>query len=196
MMTEEVTERPQAGFDGKARLKSLRDGNWQMLDNLGYRIGEAWLRQQVAAFQRLHAHDMRWFGYSALNEKMTVFQGFVHDFASVPRIFWTFISPTCIRRPAIHHDAWYETLKELWWANKITDKSFAHYRRVADLIFKESMEHAEPRIAAWKRCAAYRAVRMFGWYDRAMRRERRRRLRESGERRVVRMSRRRRSINR
>ena len=85
-------------------------------------------------------------------------EGFVTDFASVPRLFWSIFPPLGPwALAAILHDWLYQTCGE-----------FGKYtRKQADEIFREAMEEiakhredGEPK--AWKRALLYRAVRLGG----------------------------------
>lgn len=76
--------------------------------------------------------------------------GFETDFASVPRPFWSFISPTGDHGPAaVLHD-W------LYWEQERAGVT----REQADEIFLEVM--AAHGVLLSKRRAMYRAVRIFG----------------------------------
>lgn len=93
--------------------------------------------------------------------------GFVTDFASVPRVFWTALRPDGVYTyPAIIHDY-------LYWEQSRT-------REEADQVFRWSME--DFKIPAATIEVIYRAVRWGGesyW-------EQNRRLKAGGERRVLR----------
>ncbi|TKB88578.1 MAG: DUF1353 domain-containing protein [Nitrospira sp.] len=87
---------------------------------------------------------------------VTVPTGFVTDFASIPRIFWSALKPDEeYAYAAVVHDY-------LYWDQKRT-------REEADLIFKMAMEDFD--IGALKVGAIYRAVRHLGgesaWNDNA-----------------------------
>lgn len=74
-------------------------------------------------------------------------QGFVFDFASIPRLFWNIISPTELGDVGpLKHDWYY--------------KNGIGTRAAADKTFLQDMK--EDKIPAWKRNAAYWAVRLFG----------------------------------
>jgi len=179
-----ISAKGAPGFNSHAKVKSIPNGDWAMLAPLGYTITDPGLQQATAIFFHRYGGQMPPV-MSYEGNTLTVQKGFHHDFASVPRIFWTFLKPTEIREPSIPHDAWYHILKALWWATQITDQDFRRFRRTADLIFKESMPHMRPRIPKWKQAAAYRAVRLFGWYDtdmQAAKRPRRQILRRSRNR--------------
>ena len=75
-------------------------------------------------------------------------KGFVFDFASVPRIFWNLISPTQLGDEGpVKHDWKY--------------KNGIGTRESADKQFLRDME--KDGVKWWRRQAAYRAVRAFGW---------------------------------
>jgi hypothetical protein len=95
-------------------------------------------------------------------------KGFVTDFASIPRAFWSLLPP--IGRygyPALFHDYvyWDQTLK----------------RVEADAVFRDTM--VELTVPAWKRSILFYAVRIFGfaaWRHNA-------KLKARGEKRVLKM---------
>jgi hypothetical protein len=81
-------------------------------------------------------------------------EGFISDFASVPRFFWRILPPWGRYAPAaVAHDYLY--------ANGLICS-----RKEADLIFLKLMENLG--VSWWKRKTMYQAVRMFGgnaWND-------------------------------
>jgi len=100
--------------------------------------------------------------YSAVN----VPQGFVTDFASVPRVFWSLLPPDGnYIYPAIVHDYMY-------WNQE-------RPREEADEIFRIGME--EFRVSRVERFAIYNAVKKFGagaWEENAE-------LKKQGEKRIL-----------
>jgi hypothetical protein len=105
---------------------------------------------------------------AAYREKsIMVPRGFVTDFASVPRLFWSLLPP--IGRygyAALFHDY-------VYWQQTIL-------RAEADRVFKDTM--VELGVSAWKRGLLFGAVRLFGfvaWRGNA-------RLKAAGERRILR----------
>lgn len=82
------------------------------------------------------------------NEVIKVPAGFVTDFASVPRIFWSIISPVDNHgKAAVIHDYCYQ---------------YGIYsRKKSDLIFKEGMKVLGT--SKLKRYLMYKAVRLFAW---------------------------------
>lgn len=76
--------------------------------------------------------------------------GYVTDFASVPRIFWSIIPPygPC-GKAAVIHDYLY---------NRVSEDKFD--RGIADAIFKEAL--GVLGVGGWKKWAMYFAVRLFG----------------------------------
>ena len=169
---EKTMDNKLTGFDSLTSNTALPDGNWRLDRSLGYYIEDPQLVKQVDAFYEKYGKLLKHFKWDG--KKLTATRGFIHDFASVPRPLWAFLSPTDIKRPAVTHDLWYENLKALWWEGIITHAEWLKYRKLADLIFREAMAYTEPRIDRVRRAKAYRAVRTFGWYDRAMQRELRR----------------------
>jgi hypothetical protein len=97
---------------------------------------------------------------------VTVPEGFVTDFASIPRIFWSALRPDGLYTyPAIVHDY-------LYWEQNVS-------RDAADAILKYGME--DFRINTATVAAVYNAVRTFGnsaWQNNA-------RLKAAGERRLL-----------
>lgn len=82
-------------------------------------------------------------------EIITVPIGFQTDFASVPRLFWMFISPIDKHgKAAVVHDYLYYT--------------GIYSKAKADLIFKEGMEvlNVNP-VRVW---LMYNTVKCFGWF--------------------------------
>lgn len=73
--------------------------------------------------------------------------GFITDFASVPRLFWSLI-PRWGKwgKSAVVHDFLYQT---------------GVNRKLADEIFLEGMEILG--VVKWRRLLMYWAVRLFGW---------------------------------
>ena len=98
--------------------------------------------------------------------KVDVPIGFVTDFASIPRIFWTALPKDDVYTyPAIIHDY-------LYWEQPIT-------RENADKVLLHSMD--DFKVAAWARDAIYAGVRAGGasaWNDNASRKA-------AGERRIL-----------
>lgn len=78
-------------------------------------------------------------------------KGFKTDFASVPRIFWSFISPTdeFIRVPSLIHDYMYRT--------------HMYSRKIADSIFLEKMLSFDKKIII-KAYITFIVVRIAGFY--------------------------------
>jgi len=97
---------------------------------------------------------------------VTVPVGFVTDFASIPRVFWSVLRPDGLYTyPAIVHDY-------LYWEQVVS-------REAADLIFKFGMEDFRLRSATI--ASVFNAVRAFGgsaWENNA-------KLKAAGERRVL-----------
>ncbi len=94
---------------------------------------------------------------------ISVPKGYITDLASVPRFCWAFIAPFDVARAAVVHDILYEKINTAYKGEKILTKHDREkYRKVADDVFKEGMESAEPEVPKWKIWAAYNAVRVFG----------------------------------
>ena len=91
---------------------------------------------------------LEWVPESYRSEGIKVPAGFVTDFASVPRLFWSIFPP--IGRygyAALFHDY-------VYWDQKLT-------RAQADAVFKNTME--ELGVPGWKKAVLYSAVRLFGF---------------------------------
>jgi hypothetical protein len=75
--------------------------------------------------------------------------GFITDFASIPRIFWPFISPIDEHgKAAVIHDYMY-TIRY--------DK-----KSVCDKIYLEALTVL--KVPEWKKFLLYNGVKYFGWY--------------------------------
>ena len=94
---------------------------------------------------------------------ITVPKGYITDLASVPRVCWSFIAPFDVARAAVVHDIMYEKINGEYKKGIIESKGEREcYRWIADKMFLEGMESAEPPVSKWKIKSAYWAVRMFG----------------------------------
>ena len=94
---------------------------------------------------------------------ITVPKGYVTDLASVPRVCWSFIAPFDVARAAVIHDIMYEKINGAFKKGIIESKKEREiYRKIADDMFLEGMESAEPPVSKVKIKSAYWAVRMFG----------------------------------
>jgi len=88
-------------------------------------------------------------GTEGSNEKINVPEGFVTDFASVPRILWgVFPRWGKYGNAAVIHDY-------LYWQQKYS-------RKRADDIFLEAMEVLS--VGWFQKYSLYYAVRIFGWF--------------------------------
>ena len=97
------------------------------------------------------------------NGEVTVPAGYITDLASVPRIAWAVIAPFDVARAAVVHDILYEKINGAFKKGTIKSKSEREeYRAIADNIFRQGMEYAEPSVSKFKILSAYYAVRMFG----------------------------------
>jgi Protein of unknown function (DUF1353) len=109
---------------------------------------------------------VKWIPDSYRSQGIMVPVGFVTDFASVPRIFWSFLPP--IGRygyAALFHDY-------VYWQQEMT-------REKADRVFKDTME--ELGVPRWKKAVLFSAVRLFGgsaWRNNAV-------LKANGEKRTL-----------
>ena len=86
--------------------------------------------------------------YEGARDWFMVPTGFLHDFASVPRIVWPLVGPVGNHaEAAVLHD----------WLYQAQPCS----RADADGIFSRCLQEAG--LSWWKRRAMFRAVRLFGW---------------------------------
>lgn len=118
--------------------------------------------------------DVRWLGprsyvvcsefryYDALNGwEIRVPAGFRCDLASIPRVLWTLIDPSDLGElPALLHDWLYYNGGAVCWSRGKPSCFFAYTRAEADDLFLRAM--TEAGVSAWKRRAAFGAVRLFG----------------------------------
>ena len=85
--------------------------------------------------------------YDGAFEQVKVPRGFVTDFASIPRAFWSLMPPTSTyTHPAIIHDY-------LYWTQSSS-------RSLADQVFQLGM--MELRVPQWQAVTIYHAVKWFG----------------------------------
>ena len=82
-------------------------------------------------------------------EVVIVPKGFITDFASVPRLFWSIISPVDKHAKAavIHDYCYYYGI---------------YNRKKSDKIFKKGLKIL--KVEPWKIWCMYKAVRLFSWY--------------------------------
>lgn len=91
---------------------------------------------------------------------ITVPAGFKTDLASIPKIFWSIVSPLEKHFPAaVLHDYFYR-IPESRIVPVINEKEIYVTREAADNIFLEEMW--DLRISWWKRWIMYRAVQLGG----------------------------------
>ena len=157
-----------AKFDSLMKATFNPPRNWTLLEDLKFysdKITES------------DAEMLRWCGVQVRNSTktkqyiVTIPKGYVTDMASVPRGCWAFIAPFDVARAAVVHDILYEKINTQY---KIVNESAAAedgpatkkeretYREIADHVFLEGMNASEPPVPAWKKYAAYYAVRVFG----------------------------------
>ena len=157
-----------ARFDSLMKATFNPPRNWTLLEDLKFysdKITES------------DAEMLRWCGVQVRNSTktkqyiVTIPKGYVTDMASVPRGCWAFIAPFDVARAAVVHDILYEKINTQY---KIVNESAAAedgpatkkeretYREIADHVFLEGMNASEPPVPAWKKYAAYYAVRVFG----------------------------------
>ena len=93
----------------------------------------------------------------------TVPEGFVFDFASIPRMFWRIAPPAAGKhaRASLIHDYLYVKKRA-----RVSGVERSVDKRTADLVFKQAM--LEDEVSHWKAKAMFRAVDWFGkgtWDD-------------------------------
>lgn len=99
--------------------------------------------------------------------RLVVPAAFEHDFASVPRVLWTFISPLDLGLASIYHDRLYQEggrVTTLEWdpeSHAWTDRLEPWSRADADALFARIMR--EQGVSKLKRRLAYLGVRIAGW---------------------------------
>ena len=115
-----------SSFTSELKLTPLADGTqWKLLEPFEYHLG---IKNSGII--------------------LGVPEGFVTDFASIPRFFWRVLPPWNTHgKAAVLHDWCYQ--------------SGILSRVVSDAIFLEAMMVLG--VVWWKRYALYAAVRLFGW---------------------------------
>ena len=155
-----------AKFDSLMKAIFNPPRNWTLLEDLKFHSDKVTEEQ---------AKMLRHCGVSVERIKkqyvITVPKDYITDMASVPRGCWAFIAPFDVARAAVVHDILYEKINTQY---KVVNESAAAedgpatkrereaYRKIADDVFLEGMHASEPPVPAWKKYAAYYAVRMFG----------------------------------
>ena len=155
-----------ARFDSLMKATFNPPRNWTLLEDLKFHSDDMTEEQ---------AKMLKDCGVSVIKSNklytVTVPKDYVTDMASVPRGCWAFIAPFDVARAAVVHDILYEKINTQY---KIVNESAAAeegpatkkereaYRKIADDVFLEGMNASEPPVSAWKKYAAYYAVRMFG----------------------------------
>lgn len=125
-----------AGFLSPLKVERLNGGNkWKVLEKFEYCVGSP-----------------------TGMEVVTVPEGFVTDFASIPRGLWNIFPPVGGKydKAAVIHDKMYKEPKV-----EINGLRYRIDRTYADEIFKEAMGVLE--VGWFSRWAIYLAVRMGGW---------------------------------
>jgi len=91
-----------------------------------------------------------YFDENGKRTNITVIEGFITDFASVPRVLWSILPPTGrYTKAAVLHDYLYSNASHLDLNRKQCDK-----------MFLQAMEILG--VKKWVRNTIYRAVRIFG----------------------------------
>ena len=157
-----------AKFDSLMKATFNPPRNWTLLEELKFYSDK--ITEEQAKMLRdceVQVSTKR----KALPYIITVPKGYVTDMASVPRGCWAFIAPFDVARAAVIHDIMYEKINTQYKTvnesaaaedGPATKKEREAYRKIADDTFLEGMNASEPPVAAWKKYAAYYAVRAFG----------------------------------
>ena len=96
------------------------------------------------------------YAYQDGGHEITIPEGFKFDLSSIPRPLWWIVAPfeLSISAPLVH-DFLYRN------GGKVPSKTYT--KKEADLLFRRMM--AEEGVSAWRRGAAYQAVRLFGRWN-------------------------------
>ena len=157
-----------AKFDSLMKATFNPPRNWKLLEDLKFYSEN--ITEEQAKMLRECEVEVR--NSTKTNQYIvTVPKGYITDMASVPRACWAFIAPFDVARAAVIHDILYEKINPQYKAvhesaaaeeGPATKKERESYRKIADDVFLEGMHASEPPVPAWKKYAAYYAVRMFG----------------------------------
>ena len=157
-----------ARFDSLMKATFNPPRNWKLLEDLKFYSEN--ITEEQAKMLRECEVEVR--NSTKTNQYIvTVPKGYITDMASVPRACWAFIAPFDVARAAVIHDILYEKINTQYKAvhesaaaeeGPATKKERESYRKIADDVFLEGMHASEPPVPAWKKYAAYYAVRMFG----------------------------------
>ena len=157
-----------AKFDSLMKATFNPPRNWKLLEDLKFYSEN--ITEEQAKMLRECEVEVR--NSTKTNQYIvTVPKGYITDMASVPRACWAFIAPFDVARAAVIHDILYEKINTQYKAvhesaaaeeGPATKKERESYRKIADDVFLEGMHASEPPVPAWKKYAAYYAVRMFG----------------------------------
>ena len=157
-----------AKFDSLMKATFNPPRNWKLLEDLKFYSEN--ITEEQAKMLRECEVEVR--NSTKTNQYIvTVPKGYITDMASVPRACWAFIAPFDVARAAVVHDIMYEKINTQYKAvhesaaaeeGPATKKEREAYREIADHTFLEGMNASEPPVSAWKKYAAYYAVRMFG----------------------------------
>ena len=142
-------------FNGLMSSQFKRPNKWRLTKSLTFKTD---LFPNEIALYKKHKVDVKW--DRVKKDTLIVPKGYITDMASVPRAAWAFIAPFDVARAAICHDIMYEKLNAV--RKKVKATEFATMRAIADTVFLNGMDAAEPKVAGWKKWSAYYAVRMFG----------------------------------
>ena len=115
-----------SSFTSELKVKPLPDGRrWELLEEFDYYLGSL----ESGMYIRVP-------------------KGFITDFASIPRLFWTILPPWGkYGKAAVLHDYLYHSQKFI--------------RELCDAIFLEAM--VVLGVKKWKRFLLYFGVRIGGW---------------------------------
>ena len=157
-----------AKFDSLMKATFNPPRNWTLLEDLKF-YSDIITEEQASM--------LKWCGIKIRNSTkteqyiITIPKSYITDMASVPRGCWAFIAPFDVARAAVVHDILYEKINTQYKTmlnsaaaeeGPATKKERESYREIADHVFLEGMNASEPPVPAWKKYAAYYAVRVFG----------------------------------
>lgn len=120
-------------------------------------------------FRLIEPYRYEW-EHEDIDHRITVFSGFEHDGASVPGILRGFIPPEPLDRAGLVHDwmhHWkghlpdgsHEVLVDNYWV--VVGRPWSQYD--SDRLFGRMLREDPEGPRRWRRRAAYRAVRVWGW---------------------------------
>lgn len=146
----------KGSYNGLLRAEFLPPLNWKLTSPLIFIPGD------VDCFEKYEIELLKEFGIDISDTGIiNVHTGFETNLASVPRIFWTLLSPWDIARASVIHDYLYDKCAQKY-NDGIEEYKLNTARKLADDIFLMAMNSSEPLVSEWRVKLAYYAVRLFG----------------------------------